>query len=207
MPQCPVAYKTVFLDWFGTVCTSLFWSHWAEDPERREHAPRLQDALWADGGEVIESWMRGQMTAEEAVAVLATRVDLDPDELLRELQVSCEEMRLAPGVEEAVSALQARGVKVVLATDNMDTFQRWTLTKLELEFDGVLDSSALGALKADVDEQGQTRFFAAALKRWPGPWLLVDDRAEACVVEQFGIDLAVVSDPADTVRLLRSLAA
>jgi FMN phosphatase YigB (HAD superfamily) len=94
-----------------------------------------------------------------------------------------------------VTALRSKGIKVVIATDNMDTFHRWTVPSLRLDsyFDHILSSFELRALKADTDEQGRSLFFTSYLKSNaidPGESLLLDDSDEAFgqIIRQAGID-------------------
>lgn len=205
----PAPYQTVFLDWRGTICTSLFWEQWADDPASCHLIPRLQSALWSSR-RLVRRWMRGQMSAEEVIAEIAPQMGISPARLLHDLQVSCEQMVIAPGIADACRDLCERGVSVVIATDNMDTFGRWTVPRLGLGVivDDILDSSVLGALKEDTAPDGSSLFFsayigAAGLGR---RMLLIDDRSEALLVQRFGIDVAIVQYPAETLVLLQRLA-
>ncbi len=79
-----------------------------------------------------------------------------------------------------INQLRATGTKVVLATDNMDSFVRWTIPALGLTnyFDDILDSFSLKALKRDFDEQGNSRFFSGYLSKnnlLPTDCVLIDD--------------------------------
>ncbi len=60
--------------------------------------------------------------------------------------------------------------KCVIATDNMDTFTRFTVPALRLSehFDGILNSFERGVLKQDIDEQNPDRipFFDEYLREY-----------------------------------------
>jgi FMN phosphatase YigB (HAD superfamily) len=152
-----------FLDWAGTLSNSGFWGHWREESGRDWQT--IQARLFGDR-DLIQAWMRGQLTAEDVIARLLADTDQDGDRWLRELERSCREMRFADdSLWELVPRIRALGTKVVIATDNMDTFPRWTIPALGMRdfVDDILDSWTLGVLKEDVDDDGRSRFF--------GPWL------------------------------------
>lgn len=168
--------RVVFLDWAGTMSHSLFWSRWHEaDPARRQ---RVQRDLFGDEA-LVHDWMRGRLSAEDVVAVVC-RGD-DPALWLTELERSCREMALADDrLRLLVPALRSTGVRVVIATDNMDTFARWTVPALGLVqlVDDVLDSWRLGCLKDDRDRAGRSPFFHPWLEREkidPADAVLFDD--------------------------------
>ncbi|GCE22648.1 hypothetical protein [Dictyobacter kobayashii] len=181
-------YKCVFLDWAFTLSNSLFWEH-LNDPEHTHFRAFqiIQKALFGKQGmhELMLDWMRGKLTSEDVVAAVCQQhVDLDPEMLLAELELSCSRMQfVSPQVPTYVSRLRARGIKVVVATDNMDTFTRWTTPALQLHtlFDDVLNSYDLQGLKADVDASGHSVFFDAYLQKQQiayGESVLIDDGDE-----------------------------
>lgn len=156
--------RVVFVDWSRTLSTSLFW--------QPRSGCRLSDADLArveryvfGRAELLRRWMVGEVSAEDVCALAAGRLGLAAADLLADLEDSCRRMEFDdPASVEALQAIRARGIKVVLATDNMDTFPRWTVPALHLGgiFDGILDSASLGVLKGDLVD-GRSPFF--------GPWL------------------------------------
>jgi FMN phosphatase YigB (HAD superfamily) len=141
--------------------------------------------------------MRGALSSEDVVAGVCQGTDMSPAFALETLRASCQQMRfVADTVPQMVADLRARGLKVVIATDNMDTFQRWTVPSLRLGtlFDAILCSADLGALKEERDPDGQSRFFASYARAQgigPGESLLLDDGEEegfGAIIRQFGID-------------------
>jgi FMN phosphatase YigB (HAD superfamily) len=180
--------KVVFVDWAGTMSQSMFWSRWKETAPARWQ--RVQKSLFGDP-KLVKDWMRGRYTAEEIVRKLATGDDLSLNDWAAELERICCEMQLAdPRIPVLLSALRSLGVKVVIATDNMDTFSRWTVPSLGLLelVDEVLDSSQLGYLKADRDARGRSPFFHSWLEAQglePSESVLFDDGGQH--VEELGI--------------------
>ena len=195
----PKPYTCLFVDWHLTLSTSVFWEQFSK-PEHPQHRlfACMQAALFAPAG--VETWgipwMRGEFTSEEVVEGVCRGTDLDPVFAFQELQSSCRRMRLvSEAIPRCIRDLRAKGLKVVIATDNMDTFHRWTVPGLRLHtlFDDVLSSWQLRALKEDRGQYGQSLFFASYMRAHGigrGESLLLDDGDEAfgSIIRQFGID-------------------
>src|SRR5579883_1405709 len=129
------SYSTVFIDWYKTLSHDKFWAGWAA-PGHAQNATfqALQVAFFADSASLVVPWMRGELIAEEAVARVALQVGVDERFLLAELEESCRAMRfVSPLAPDLIGALRGAGFRVVLATDNMDTFTRWTVPALRLD--------------------------------------------------------------------------
>lgn len=192
----------ILLDWYRTLSTSLFWEHWSvsPDPALRDAAARLAHALFGTRNDLIDPWLRGQLSAEQVLERLAPTTAVDPALALRGLAEGCAGMHLlSPRILAQVERLRAHGVAVGIATDNMDTFTRWTVPALGLDrwFDPILNSAERGALKGDpLDDAGASPFFGPLLAGL-GPdasVFLIDDSAEiASVVEEAGIVFCHVS--------------
>lgn len=209
-----VANAVVLLDWYRTLSGSLFWEPWmtSEDAALRAVAGGMADALFGRPNDTIEPWLRGQVSAEAAIARVAPAAAVDPVLALRGLAESCAGMTfLSPAMLAAVRRLRAQGIAVGIATDNMDTFTRWTVPALGLDrwFDPILNSADLGAVKGDPpDGSGRSPFFGAFLAGLtPGTNVfLVDDSAEiAGVVEAAGITFCHVTASRDALAWLDRL--
>ena len=158
--------KVVFLDWAGTLSASAFWAGWRGSAGGEWQT--IQSRLFGDQ-QLVQAWMRGRLTAEDVVAHLLAGNDQEGERWLGELERSCREMTLTDeSLWRIVPTIRAMGIRVVIATDNMDTFPRWTVPALGLtDFaDDILDSWTLGVLKEDVDEAGRSAFFY--------PWLVAN---------------------------------
>lgn len=200
--------KVAFLDWAGTMSHSVFWSDW------RLSAPQewtlIQSELFANV-DLVQAWMRGTFTAEEMVAPLAERSPLGPDGWMAELERSCRDMQLTdPSLGTILARIRAAGVKVVIATDNMDTFNRWTVPALGLRemADDILNSWSLGTLKNDRDAGSRSPFFHPWLERHgidPTEAVLFDDAGSR--TEEIGIRwISVTREIPLAARLRRLLA-
>lgn len=186
-------YDVVFIDWDLTLSGSRFWGHWAVDPKRQKDIELIRRLVFASNSGFIDDWMRGRYSAEEAVTEIARRTGLDANKLLLGLRESCANMTLYDNQTlDMVDGLRAKGVKIVIATDNMDTFSRWTVPALGLNdhFDEILNSHELKARKKDKSSVGGSAFFADFFERYridPARSVLIDDSIKNKTVEDFGM--------------------
>lgn len=153
-------HKIVFIDWHNTLSTSRFWQHW--ELSKPEYVELIQKNLFRNDKETVVRWMRGELIAEDITRQLEQRTGIPNEELLSELRKSSEELALIDSsVLHPIATLRKSGIKVAIATDNMDTFPRWTAPALKLEshFDAILDSHTLGVLKSDTRDDTLAAFF------------------------------------------------
>lgn len=175
-------YKTIFIDWNGTISGSKFWWHLEDTNHPNNHLfSKIESTLFGELRPTLKPWMRGQMTTEEVLTQISEKAGLKYNVVLDEFIKSCKTMKLATDkLTDLVKKLQSSKTKVVIATDNMDSFIRWTVPahKLDKMFDDILDSYSLKAMKGDFDEKGKNLFFAEYLKKHnikPGESTLIDD--------------------------------
>lgn len=175
--------KAIFIDWNGTLSDSMFWGHLqnSQSTERRELYKKWEKAMFSDNKEEIQDWMRGESTTEDWVRKVALKTSTDYELVLAEFITGAKSMSLAqPKVIDFVRELRCQGVKVFIATDNMDSFSRWTVPSLGLVhfFDGIINSYNQGALKKDLAEDGKSRFFEPIFARFkidPNDSIMIDD--------------------------------
>jgi FMN phosphatase YigB (HAD superfamily) len=197
--------KVVFIDWSQTLSVSKFW-------EGSKHFPEVDRLLFTENSFLIEPWMRGKLVTEDIVNFLALRLKIPKKILLADLIQSCQQMTFVdPQVEKLVQKLRRKKVRVVIATDNMDSFPRWTVPTLRLRqmFDGVLNSHTLRALKKDFDETGHSLFFRNYLNEGNlgiSEAVLVDDSQANCqLFETAGGKAYQARDKNDLLFTLKSL--
>lgn len=204
--------QVVFLDWDGTVCGSRFWGHWEDD---RAHAPMnqlIQEQFFRATPGILTEWMRGEWSAEDIAKIISQSTAIPASTLLQGLRESCELMQLFnDNILPAVKNLRDNGVMVVVATDNMDTFTRWTVPALKLDkhFDDILSSHTLRALKRDKDAAGRSSFFGrffAENQIDSTATVLIDDGAHNAVVKDFGMRFMQVTPELPAGPILMSLA-
>jgi|SRR5579859_5671211 len=171
--------QTVFIDWYMTLSNSVFWGHLATEDTVR--FSMLSDTLFVMLAQQIDPWMRGTRTSEQMMRLVAQSANLSYDTVYSEFVKSCQTMRIIdPEVPLLVAELRRRGARLVVATDNMDSFTRFTAPGLHLSdiFDDILNSFDLQALKDDFDAGGRSLFFHDYLMARglaPNRCVLIDD--------------------------------
>lgn len=201
-------YKVIFIDWDGTLSPSRFWGHWALDKKRVQDYASIQKILFQDSPEIARKWLLGDITSEEVVELMSKKTQLTRDDLFSNLQKSCQNMKFFdPSILEVVEKLRQKGIKVVIATDNMDTLNRWTIPALQLttHFDAILNSHDIKALKREKAEDGSSLFFTPYLntqKIIPSQTLLIDDSPNNVVVKDFGMNYTQVTSETSALSIL-----
>lgn len=195
--------RIVFIDWNGTLSKSKFWGH-LEKSTNAEDAKlfnRLEESLFKTNILLLKPWMRAELTSEDVNKKLADKTGLDFDKVHNEFIKGCELMELAsPHVSELINKIRRSGTKVYIATDNMDSFNRWTIPAMKLEamFDGIVNSFAVKALKRDFDDSGKSLFFEDTLKVEcvePHETVLIDDSEDkGNLLSNYGIKYIRISD-------------
>src|SRR3989344_1051105 len=189
-------YKVIFLDWNGTLSSSKFWGH-LEDPKHPKNHIFLaiEKSLFGNFRHLISPWMRGEKTSEEMVKLISDDAGLNYDLAFKEFVKGCKKMKFVSNkVPKIVHEYRKHGIKMVIATDNMDSFSRWTVPALKLDkmFDDILDSSSLKKLKNDFEPDGSNFFFTNYLKKngiKPDESIIIDDSDDKeGKIQKYGID-------------------
>ena len=195
--------KVVFIDWNKTLSYSLFWEHLQDKkhPNHR-HLPAIEKWLFVDNRNIINSWMRGEFSAEDIASKMSQGTGVDSGMILDELQRSCEEMRYSiDDLEDIVRRVRANGIEVVIATDNMDTFSRFTVPAMRLDtvFDGILNSYDTGYLKDDNHPEDSIPFFDEYLARhgwnYADAILLDDSPDKSGKYKRLGFERVLIDSP------------
>ena len=196
-------YEAVFVDWDGTLSDSRFWDRWRDDPERAEKYGKIQNALFetVTGKRMLKFWMTGFWDYKQILTYVNESTGVSYGELENELRYSAENMKLIDDkVLDQVRQLRDIGKQVVIATDNMDTFDLWTVPALELNdhFDDILNSSSVKLLKGAASPFGaKGSFFSRYLKQMsiaPENTVLIDNSRSAKSVEGAGMNFMHVNN-------------
>ncbi len=205
-----MAYKTIFIDWDGTLSRSRFWDRWSRDADTYPRYQLIQEALFHsdEGRLLIKDWMRGLRSASNILKYLNEMTGINYDELESELRYSCEHMTLIDeSVIDKIRQLRARGIKAVIATDNMDVFRLITVPALKLDqlFDEIITSDTKGAFKKEMNDDGTSPFFDRYLRQnnlKPHESAIIDDSLDTNVVENWGIDFLHVNQDSSLAQYL-----
>ena len=171
--------KAVFIDWNGTLSTSKFFGHL--ETEKPDLYNQIQNILFGgELGQLINPWMVGEYNSEDIVTKLSQQLGLPYEELMHHFIFSCENMIISEEVLDLIDQTREEGIKVVIATDNMDSLDRWTSEALRLNehFDWILNSYYLKSRKGQFDEEGKSLFFDDFLAEnnlMPENTILIDD--------------------------------
>ena len=205
-------YSTIFLDWNSTLSYSKFWGHW-----QRESNPynnifnNIQSTLFSISSAKIKDWMRGKYSTEQIVEFVAKHTEQNYKLLLSEFIKSCQQMEYSSfHIPQLIKQLRAKGIKVLIATDNVDSFTRWTVPALKLDilFDDILNSYNLRVLKTDIDEKGESLFFKKGLKKnfnFKGSVLIDDNLDVKSIVKKSNIDFLYITKENELERHLEKL--
>lgn len=200
-------YKVIFVDWDGTLSYSRFWDRWMGT----EKYDRIQQALFVDSRDMVREWMMGAISHGQILQHAEVQTGIPYDDLKSELQYSAENMRFIDDeVEALVWGIREKGVKVVVATDNMDTFRLWTVPGMNLDklFDGILNSETLGALKTHFNEDGTSMFFQKYLTENnidPKETVLIDNSVDIAVVKNTGMNFMHVDENVSVKHYLQAI--
>jgi FMN phosphatase YigB (HAD superfamily) len=203
-----MSVRVVFVDWYNTLSTSRFWQQRPGCRLSAADSARVERSVFGRA-ELLRRWMLGMMASEDVCAWAAGGLSLAAADLLADLEHNCRRMEFDdPAAVHALRAIREHGIKVVLATDNMDAFARWTVPALHLGdiFDAVLDSASIGTLKGDV-AGGHSPFFSPWLsdeRTAPAEAVLVDDSPPASAAA-IGLHTRVVEHPGQLASVLTQL--
>lgn len=171
--------KIVFLDWSGTLSKSKFWGHL--EVSDSDLFIKLENNLFKKNIDLLKPWMRGETTSEDIIRQISDETHLKYKNIFEEFIKGCKQMRFVDSkIPFLVKQLQKKGTKVYVATDNMDSFDRWTVPAMKLDelFDGIINSFPIKALKHDFNEGGKSLFFDSILFKEgvnPDETVLIDD--------------------------------
>ena len=139
--------KIIFIDWYKTLSNSLFW-------EQSNDFKTISQWLFKENSNLINPWMKGEYTAEAICKKIAFGTKLDFNQIFNSLIESCQKMSYSrPEIPRLIKNIRKKGIKVVIATDNMDTFSRFTKPGLKLGniFNDFLISYDLKILKQETE--------------------------------------------------------
>lgn len=137
--------QALFIDFDGTLCDDRFWSSL---PGAEECAREL---LFLPPFELVEQWMKGRKSSEEINDLLAQASGISYGSLWKAFVTDCSGLRIEQALLNSIQLLQGRGIPVILVTDNMDCFSRFTAPSLKLGtfFAHVVNSADHGILKRE----------------------------------------------------------
>lgn len=204
MDQKLYKYKIIFFDWSNTLSKSLFWEQ-LEKPEHPRHSwfRLINKFLFIENKQLIKDWMIGKVCYRSICDKITDylvknmkRQGINSNDYFKEeirnlveddLKKSCREMRFVSNeILGLLKKLKRTKKKCVIATDNMDTFIKFTKPSMKLEkyFDDFLVSSELKTLKFNYKDgfKGSLPFFDQYIKKQRVSYkevILIDDCSDS----------------------------
>jgi len=176
--------RTIFIDWNKTLSTSVFWEQLKDQNNPNNHYfNKLEDFLLKKNSHLINDWMLGKYNSEEICQKISEAMGLNYETVFNELVISASNMVFVDfRVPEVLKKIRKKGMKLVVATDNMDTFRRFTIPGMKLYdlFDDFLISNELECFKYNISDE-KIPFFENFMKIHELTYnevMLVDDSVE-----------------------------
>lgn len=205
--------KNIFIDWNKTLSHSLFWEQ-LQDKKHPHHKylSIIEKWLFVDNRAIITPWMRGKISSGNVLKRMSQETGIDQNLIASELQKSCENMQFCiKNLPELIAKIQKRGVKVVIATDNMDVFFRYTVPAMQLDkiFDDILSSHKIGYLKDDELPENKILFFDKYLAEnkltYDAAVLLDDSLDKTGKYQRLGFERILINAPTTLKDVLEKL--
>ncbi|MFA5210970.1 MAG: hypothetical protein WC414_00510 [Patescibacteria group bacterium] len=168
--------KVIFIDWYKTLSNSLFW-------DNSIYFSSFREFLFINNRPLLDSWMRGEYTYLDIAKILSEKFSISFTDILSDLEYSSKNMKfVSEDIPILLNKIRNKGIKVVLASDNMDTFRKFTMPAMNLEkmFDDFLLSPEIKALKKDIKDDSLV-FFAKYFEKnnlLYNEAILIDDNDE-----------------------------
>lgn len=179
----PPKNKYIFIDWNKTLSCSFFWEQLSNTDHKYHKYFNEITRIFTNNKKLVKAWMRGQYSAENISEIINKNTGINSDLIFKELKESCENMKyVSLKIPQLITTIREKGIKVGIATDNMDTFKRFTIPAMSLDliFDDILISSEIGFLKNDL-KNNELYFFKSFLKEKRVSYsdlILVDDSTD-----------------------------
>lgn len=199
--------KIIFIDWFKTLCSGLYITN-AINLDK-DSIKDLDSRLFKNDSCFFNAWMRGEINHLDMVEEIADE-KFSKDFILEQIIIGCEAMFFDK--EEFINLIKqikAKGIKVVIATDNTDLFNICVIPRLNLKeiFDDIINSCDIGYLKCDLDNKGQQIFYKEYLKKHNLKYencVMIDDTLkviETC--QNSGMRVHCISTPEEVTEVLK----
>ncbi len=144
----------LFVDFNGVVSYNPFWVS-LRDPNHELHLfnDAIEKYLFKDNVSIVMDWMLGKYTAEQIHEILEREVGVPYEKLFPIFCEECKTIDISAKVLERIQKLRDF-YYCILITDNMDSFERFTLENnpiLKDSFDKIDNSYVMGRFKKSDD--------------------------------------------------------
>lgn len=188
------------MDFDGVLSYGRFWSSLP-----RNQYDMVSNFLFVENKEIVKDWMRGKYTSEEIHNFICQHLDLDYQATFELFQDDCANFEIDDQLLNELEKLKQK-YYLVLRTDNMDGFDRFTLPahpRLEMIFDEIHNSYNLKTLKLEGNFYGD---FVKNTGLENTNFSLIDDSSSVCEhFKSIGGQVFKVSGNDNVLRVLKSL--
>lgn len=200
--------KIVFVDWYKTLSSSIFFSNIKND---EMFVKLMRKRTFEDNVHLMDDWVRGKISKKDILEKIST-TQQEYLEAEASLIKSCENMKFdSDDYLPLLQKIRQKGIKVVIATDNMDVFKEYVVPAMQLDkyFDAIISSAETGYVKKDVIGD-KMLFFYDYLQKQNCAYheaIMLDDitnTIELC--KRFGMNGQVIEKPEDLLNKLREIA-
>lgn len=200
--------KILVIDFNKTLQDRLMWQS-IKDPENPLYGnfDRIDNFIFKERRDLLESWLIGSINTEDVHEQISDKLNLDYKILLDSFIYDCEQMIVS---EEFLFVLEQLQEKfwLILATDNMDSFDRFILPQnpyLKVVFDEIHNSYNLKMRKSTNNGE----YFKRVLYKYnilSKDMILVDDSTKSCVpAKEMGIEVYEPKSINETLDILNKL--
>lgn len=174
----------LFLDFNGVLSYNPFWAS-LKNPEHKlsEYYGKIETYLFKDNISIVIDWMIGKYSAEEIHRILEKEVGVPYDELFPIFCEDCATIDISEKILEKIRILKSF-YYCVLVTDNMDSFDRFTLTgnpQITESFDQIDNSYVMKTFK----KSDNGNYFRDQVKKQGAIMencILIDDSKNNCAM-------------------------
>jgi hypothetical protein len=140
--------RCVVFDFGFTLCPDYYFN--LTPPNCPDWHEIIQRQIFGDPV-LIDRWLEGSLNTVDIAQILARYIDLDPAEIVRYMELGCQNLRMNPAVWNFACEQNANGRKTALVTANMDVFTRVVVPyhHLDTVFDVILNTADFGELRKD----------------------------------------------------------
>ena len=162
----------LLIDFYRTLSHDKFWR--GLEKELRE---KVEHFIFGLHPELVEEWMEGKRTSEEINQLVAKEFSLDYGRLWEIFVSDAKTMHIEKSDLDAISLLREKH-RVILVTDNMDSFGRFTIPaqRLNTYFDEIVSSHSHRARKNRELFENIVSGHRADISKS----VLIDDSSEHC---------------------------
>lgn len=139
----------LFIDFDGTLCHDKFWRSL-----NISSIEKIQKFLFVKNRFIVNQWMRGMHSSEDINHLISKELNLSFEYLWDHFVNDCEKMTISQEILHGIEKLK-NDFYVILITDNMDSFTRFTVPALKLNFYFDLIVNSYESKKFKSDDNGE----------------------------------------------------